>query len=151
AEAALAQGRKTEAETLLARCVTLAPDFQSARFNYATVLLQLGDMPASLVQVEQLLEADPRNPVFRRLKAKVLYALGNHENSAACWRSLLDDYPDRPECWVGYGNAMRSLARSAESVAAYRKAIEIRPTQGVAYWSLANLKTFRFDDAMIRQ
>ena len=38
------------------------------------------------------------------------------------------------------------MGRTAESIAAYRKSIELLPSLGESYWSLANLKTFRFDD-----
>src|SRR5437868_1100913 len=143
AEAATRQGRKTDAESLLARCVTLAPDFASARFNYANALLQVNKADAALEQLDELLSKQPRNPLFRRVKAKALDAAGNFEASVTCWRALTEDYPDRPECWVNYGHSLRSLGLSQQSVIAYRKAIEICPEHGAAYWSLANLKTFR--------
>jgi tetratricopeptide (TPR) repeat protein len=38
------------------------------------------------------------------------------------------------------------MGRLDESIEAYRKSIELRPATGEAYWSLANLKTFRFGD-----
>ena len=38
---------------------------------------------------------------------------------------------------------------SAESVDAYRRAIELQPTLGEAWWSLANLKSIRFGAADI--
>jgi tetratricopeptide (TPR) repeat protein len=45
---------------------------------------------------------------------------------------------------------LRSVGRQDECVAAYRKAIALLPTFGGAYWSLANLKTFRFTDDEIK-
>jgi tetratricopeptide (TPR) repeat protein len=44
---------------------------------------------------------------------------------------------------------LKTIGRQSEGIAAYRKAIEIRPAFGEAWWSLANLKTVRFDDADI--
>ena len=32
------------------------------------------------------------------------------------------------------------------AIAAYRSSIEVRPLHAEAYWSLANLKTFRFEE-----
>ena len=45
---------------------------------------------------------------------------------------------------MSLGHALRTEGRHDESVAAYRRAISMEPTLGEAYWSLANLKTFRF-------
>ncbi len=39
---------------------------------------------------------------------------------------------------------LKTEGESEQSIAAYRCAIEMRPCLGEAYWSLANLKTFRF-------
>jgi tetratricopeptide (TPR) repeat protein len=39
------------------------------------------------------------------------------------------------------------VGRQADSVAAYRKALDLAPTLGEVWWSLANLKTVRFTDA----
>ena len=51
---------------------------------------------------------------------------------------------------MSYGHALKTAGRQADSVAAYRRAIAMEPTLGEAYWSLANLKTFRFSDADVR-
>jgi tetratricopeptide (TPR) repeat protein len=42
---------------------------------------------------------------------------------------------------------LKTVGRQAEGIAAYRKAIELQPTLGDAWWSLANLKTVRFDES----
>jgi tetratricopeptide (TPR) repeat protein len=42
---------------------------------------------------------------------------------------------------------LKTVGEQSESVAAYRRAIGINPWLGEAWWSLANLKTIRFDDA----
>ena len=52
-------------------------------------------------------------------------------------------------CWLSYGHMLKTVGRQAEGVAAYRKAIELKPALGEAWWSLANLKTVKFDDADI--
>ena len=47
---------------------------------------------------------------------------------------------------MSYGHALKSKGREAESVAAYKKSIELLPSLGEAYWSLANLKTSPFTE-----
>jgi hypothetical protein len=50
---------------------------------------------------------------------------------------------------MSYGHMLKTVGRQAEGVTAYRKAIEMKPTLGEAWWSLANLKTVRFDESDI--
>ena len=44
----------------------------------------------------------------------------------------------------------RLVDEAREAIAAYREAIRLRPTFGEAYWSLANLKTYRFNDTELQ-
>jgi predicted Zn-dependent protease len=52
----------SDAQTLLERCLDLAPGFDAARHNYAVVLHRQSKPAAALPQVEQLLRRDPRHP-----------------------------------------------------------------------------------------
>jgi tetratricopeptide (TPR) repeat protein len=45
---------------------------------------------------------------------------------------------------LSYGHVLKTAGTQEESITAYRRAIELDPGFGDAYWSLANLKTFRF-------
>jgi hypothetical protein len=62
---------------------------------------------------------------------------------------VLADYPNNARVWMSYGHALKTTNRSSECVQTYRKSIELAPHLGEAYWSLANLKTFRFTPADI--
>jgi tetratricopeptide (TPR) repeat protein len=46
---------------------------------------------------------------------------------------------------MSYGHALKAIGRQADCIAAYKKSIALAPTLGEAYWSLANLKTVRFE------
>lgn len=151
ADAALRLERKIDAEELLARCVAEAPGFDAARFNYADALRQMNKPIAAMAQLDVLLGKAPRNPLYRDLQAVLLSTLGQHEDSLACRRSLLEDYPGSANVLVTYAHALRTMGFQDECIAAYRKAIGISPTLGTAWWGLANLKTFRFTPADIEQ
>jgi tetratricopeptide (TPR) repeat protein len=51
--------------------------------------------------------------------------------------------------WLSYGHALKTAGQTERAIAAYSRCIELDEDFGEAYWSLANLKTFRFDDAQI--
>jgi tetratricopeptide (TPR) repeat protein len=145
------QGRNADAEALLAQCVELAPDQASPRFSYVNVLLQANKPETALKEIELLLKQEPRNPLFRRLEAVALEAINDYAGAAAVWLGLTEDYPARLECWLRYGHSLRGMGARDESLAAYRKVIELNPSFGGAWWALADLKSFRFTDAEIEQ
>jgi predicted Zn-dependent protease len=136
-----------EAEELLARCLELAPNFDAARHNYALVLNRQGKADRALPEVERLLAKQPRNPGYRNLHAAVLANLGDYLGSIRVYEGVLREFPEQPKVWMSYGHSLKTTGRSADSIAAYRRAIAMEPTLGEAWWSLANLKTFRFSDA----
>jgi tetratricopeptide (TPR) repeat protein len=147
AEVAARLGRYPDAENLLARCLDLAPGFSAARQNYAMVLHRQNKPEAALAQVERLLTDDSRNPGYRNLKAAILGRIGEYAASIEHYRGVLADYPNQAKVWMSLGHALKTAGNHAESIDAYLKTIERAPHLGEAYWSLANLKTFRFSAA----
>jgi len=153
AEVAARLERYSESEKLLVRCLELAPGFDAARRNLATVLHRQYKEVAALEQAEQLLAKDPRDPNCRNLKATILGGLGRYEESIQLYAGILAEYPEQQLVWLNYGHALKTAGRQKEGVAAYRRCIALAPGSGAAYWGLANLKTFRFtpaDEAAMR-
>jgi tetratricopeptide (TPR) repeat protein len=144
AEVAARLERYSDSEKLLVRCLELAPGFSAARRNYATVLHRQYKDVAALEEVERLLAKDPHDPTCRNLKAAILGGLGRYEESIELYAGVLADYPQQEKVWLNYGHALKTAGRQEEGIAAYRRCIALAPNSGAAYWSLANLKTFRF-------
>jgi tetratricopeptide (TPR) repeat protein len=149
AETGARLGRYEDAEKLLARCLELAPGFDAARHNYASVLYRENKQAEAIAQTELLLARDPRNPNYRSLRAAALARIGDQEQAVACYEALLKDFPEQPAAWLSYGHTLKAVGRQTDCIAAYRKAIALKPGFGEAWWSLANLKTFRFPDAEV--
>ena len=148
-ETTLKLGHKEKAETLLARCVAAAPDYEAGRFSYASTLYQRNRLDAALAQLEKLLAADPRNVLFLDLRAAVLTAMGRHHDSMLCRRQLAEDHPNSAELWVKHGKALRSIGEGGAAVDALKRAIALRLSCGNAWWTLADMKTWRFSESEI--
>jgi len=142
-------GRLNDAEALLRRCLELAPDFHMARLNYANLLFKKLRYEPALVEVNKLIEVLPDHPSHWMLKASILGRIGDHEEAIEIYQKILSDYPNQGGGWLSLGHALKTVGRQDEAIEAYRKAIELKPGVGESYWSLANLKTFRFDDDTI--
>jgi tetratricopeptide (TPR) repeat protein len=150
AEVAARLERYADSEKLLLRCLELAPGFAAARRNLATVLHRQYKEVAALEEVERLLAKDPHDPTCRNLKAAILGGLGRYQESIELYAGVLADYPRQEKVWLNYGHALKTAGRQEEGIAAYRRCIELAPRSGAAYWSLANLKTFRFRPEDVR-
>ena len=140
-----------DAETLLERLLELAPDYQAARFDYARVLLDRHRDAKALGELEKLLEADPQNRSYRAAAASARVGLGDAQGAVRRYRELLAETPQAPELHLSVAHALKTLGQQAQAVASYRTAATLRPSYGDAYWSLANLKTYRFADAELSQ
>jgi tetratricopeptide (TPR) repeat protein len=136
-----------ESQELLERCLALAPSFEAARQNYAAVLNRQAKPAEALPQAERLLASDPANPGYLNLKAAILANLGDYRGSIAVYQGVLERHPRQPKVWMSLGHALKTEGRHEEAVSAYRRAISMQATLGEAFWSMANLKTFRFTAA----
>jgi len=138
-----------DAEVLLEAVLTLAPDYHAARIDYAQVLLDRHKYAHAQAQIEQLLKDDPGNRLVRTLHATTCVGLGEHEKAIGLYRSLLVDAPRAADVHLSIAHALKTLGRRDEAVDSYHAAAAAHPGYGDAYWSLANLKTYRFSDAEI--
>lgn len=146
AELAARIGRMADSENLLRRALELAPGFTAARANLATVLHKQQRSAEAIEQLEAIEREGAFNLGHASLKAAALGRIGGHDEALRLYRILLEHRPDEPKLWMSYGHILKTVGEQSESVAAYRRAIAIRPTLGEVWWSLANLKTVRFDD-----
>ncbi|MGH6886678.1 MAG: sulfotransferase, partial [Geminicoccales bacterium] len=126
------------------RALELAPGFRPARYQLAVLLHRRNEPADALAEVERLLAADSRNPGYRNLAAVILSRVGEYERSSRMYAELVQEYPSNAKVWLSYGHVLKTEGRLDESIAAYRRSIAHDPAFGEAWWSLANLKTFRF-------
>lgn len=147
AEVAMRVGRDEDARSLLERALELAPGFAPARYQLAVVLHRRNEPSQALAEIERLLAADPRNPAYRNLAAVILSRVGEYERSSRMYAELLKEYPANAKVWLSWGHVLKTEGRQEDCIGAYRNALERDPAFGEAYWSLANLKTFRFTEA----
>jgi tetratricopeptide (TPR) repeat protein len=96
--------------------------------------------------VEQLLEAEPDKFTLLVLKGAILTKMGDYERALPLYEFLLSRFPARPKISLYYGHALKTVGKQQEAIEAYRQAISQQPSFGDAWWSLGNLKTYRFDD-----
>jgi tetratricopeptide (TPR) repeat protein len=137
-----------DAELLLAAVLERAPDYAAARHDYASVLMARHKYREARAELGRLLGGDPGNRELRTLAAAATAGLGEHEEALRLYRALLPEAEGREaaDLHLSAAHALKTLGQQAEAVEEYRAAARARPGFGEAYWSLANLKTYRFTD-----
>jgi tetratricopeptide (TPR) repeat protein len=149
AEAVLRQDRHAEAEELLLGAIVADPDLHAARHALVTVLLMRRKNADAFAHIDAVIAREPRNAAHRALKAMAHAWVGQHAQAAKEYELVLAAGPTQPGPWLAHAHTLRTLGRGDDAVAAYRKAIERFPKLGEPYWSLANVKTFRFDESEV--
>jgi tetratricopeptide (TPR) repeat protein len=140
-----------DAEFLLESVLAFAPDYHLARFDYVRVLLQRHRNAKALEESKILLRAEPENRDFRAVYATSCLSLADYDEALRVYQALAEEAPEAPNLHLSIGHALKTLGRQQEAIAAYWSAAGVNPSFGDAYWSLANLKTYRFADDAIAQ
>ncbi len=146
----LAREAPDEAELLLRNVLDLAPDYHAARFDHGMVLLQTQKPRLARQEADRLLAQDPDNREFLKLHAAACVGLGDYEAVIDLYARLLDGQgtvgAEVADLRLWRANALKVVGRQAEAIADYHAALAARPDYGVAWFSLGNLKTYRFTE-----
>lgn len=145
AQLGLALNVLDDAEFLLESALAFEPDNAFVRYDYVTVLARRQKFAQALEQAGQLRQAQPGNPSFEMAYANQCMAAGHFDQALAVYDQVLASLPDHPGVHLSRGHALKTTGDRAGAIAAYRAAARSRPAFGDAWWSLANLKTYRFD------
>jgi tetratricopeptide (TPR) repeat protein len=137
-----------DAEALLEAVLKLAPDYRAARADYARVLLKRHKHLRSRQELERLLELEPANREYLQGYAAACVGLGDYEPLISLYSRLLGDASaaaaQTADLHLWMGHSLKTTGRQPQAIEEYRAAAAARAEFGEAWWSLANLKTYRF-------
>ncbi|HEY2480594.1 MAG TPA: tetratricopeptide repeat protein, partial [Caulobacteraceae bacterium] len=134
----------SKAESVLRGCLSKAPEFYNARVCLTQVLFAQHRFVDAATELDRLLARDANDTRCQMMRATVAASIGRHDDVLALTATVVEAFPDQPRARLVHANALRTLGRMTEALAAYLKVLELDPDFAEAYWSLANLKTYRF-------
>jgi tetratricopeptide (TPR) repeat protein len=140
-----------EAELLLEAALRLAPNYVAARLDHVRVLIDEQKYSRARQEIDALLKIEPGNSYYLSLQAAACVGLGEHEQAIALYRQLLAAPQRSADLHVSLGHALQTVGQQKEATESYQNAAIVRPSFGDAWWSLANLKTYRFSQSQIGQ
>jgi tetratricopeptide (TPR) repeat protein len=138
-----------EAEFLLESAMVLEPDNSGAHLDYVHILGKRQKLDEALEQATLLRNKSPNNPQIEMLYANQNLTVGNFDEALAVYRERAERTPNNPGIHLTLGHALKTTGQQKDAIEAYTQAYRIKPDFGDAYWSLANLKTYKFDSDQI--
>jgi len=149
AEIGVRLGALEEAEFLLESAVVFEPDNLAARIDYVRVLGRRQKFTLAREQALALRKEQPNNPQLISLHAVQCLQAGDYDAALEGFSAVLEQLPGDPVTLTARGHALKTLGDTDEAVRAFRTAIEANHRYGEAWYALANLKTYRFNDSDI--
>ena len=139
------------AEEMLELALEVQPQFHDARIDLASEMQRQSRPNEALEQVDRVLSGEPGNRAALNIKAAALSRAGSYDGSLAIYQRLIEEAPEDASLWSSYGHVLKTVGRSDEGLQAMRKAVEMDPASGTAWWHLSNLKVARFSPEDLRQ
>ncbi|MCP4271765.1 MAG: tetratricopeptide repeat protein [Gammaproteobacteria bacterium] len=143
------QKRFSEAEPLLRRAVEKAPDFNQAWHDLFTVQYEQEKHTDAIKSAIALTKLKPNDIKPRVMLASAHAGAGEHQMAVQLFDKALEIAPGYVGALCSKGNSCRTIGDQEGAIAAFRKSIEVNPLHTEPYWSLANLKTFRFEQSEV--
>ena len=138
-----------DAEVLLEKALRIAPDFYQGWMDLGHARQEQDRTDAALDAFRRAIKVEPGKPNGYAASGTALGMAGRHEEAIGYFDQAIERDERHAGALAGLGHVLKTIGRQDEAVAAYRRCIEHNPSFGEAWWSLANLKTFRFSDEEI--
>ena len=139
------------AEILFIRAIQLNPNFILLWENLAKCYRLQNKLEHAKKAFKNLLKLDPKNDEAMGALGTIYIRLSNFDEGIQIYNNIINRNANRPRVHLSLGHAHKTVGNRKESEQAYLNAINYFPLCGEAYWSLANLKTYKFSDNQIIQ
>jgi tetratricopeptide (TPR) repeat protein len=135
-----------EAEALLRRAISIAPDFHQALGNLGKILVDNNKHVEAIEIYQRLLKLKPNDDDAWAGYGRALAQAGRVKDAEEAYCKSLALNSKAPSVHMARAHMLKTLGSQKEALKAYRKSIEHNPALGESYWSMANLKVFQFAD-----
>ncbi len=135
-----------DAEMLLERALELAPDYYQGWMDIGMARQEQDKTDAAIEAYERVTRLKPHKPHGYTSAGTVYAMIGKHDEAMERFEKAIEVEPGNFGALSGMGHVLKTIGKQDEAIARYRECVEHNPDHGETWWSLANLKTFRFTD-----
>ena len=151
AEIANRLGYFDDAEILLENAVKFSPNDGELRMKYAMILRKKQKFAKTMEQVNILCDQFPENLSYQAQKASEIMQNGDHSQAIELFESIIEKNKFNFSALTSKGHAEKTLGKTDDAIESYKSAYKIKQDHGEAYFSLSNLKTYKFSNSELDQ
>ena len=151
AEIANRLGYFDDAEILLENAVKFSPNDGELRMKYAMILRKKQKFAKTMEQVNILCDQFPENLSYQAQKASEIMQNGDHSQAIELFESIIEKNKFIFSALTSKGHAEKTLGKTDNAIKSYKSAYKIKQDHGEAYFSLSNLKTYKFSNSELDQ
>jgi tetratricopeptide (TPR) repeat protein len=149
AAVSLAADVPADAERLLRHALRQSEHLPLAYRGLGPVLLALGRVEEAEAAAQHLRKIEPESPQTWILLATVASRFMRQEQALEAYQRAAQYQPGDIRLLLSIGHVRKSLGQRAESEASYKEVLAADPANAEAWWSLADLKSYLFEDAEV--
>lgn len=139
-----------DAEFLLESCLEFEPNNLNSLIQYVDILIKRQKYGSALENAKKMYKQYPDAIDAQLTYAVTLQQTDNQDEALELYKKLLDKHPASYHVYLSIGHLYKNFGSIDKSIKSYKQSYKINNQCGEAYWSLANLKTYKFDDKEIR-
>jgi len=138
AESAISMWELDEAECMLRRVIERAPTFLRALMLMVKCLKRQSRPMDAIAIAEGIIARKPDNlPALTNL-TQLRSEVGDLDKAIEASERILAVEPGEADRWVHHAHHLRVLGSKGEAQQSFRRALELKPHSGAAWWGLAN-------------
>jgi tetratricopeptide (TPR) repeat protein len=138
-----------DSEFLLESCLVFEPDNIDLSIEYINLLIKRQKYSNALKHAKKLYMEHPDHISVQFTYAITLQQTDNQDEALSLYKEILKTNPKNPQLYLSKGHLYKNFGFIDDSINSYKKAYKLNKTFGDSYWSLANLKTYTFNDKEI--
>lgn len=132
------------AEALIKKAIALRPGSPVSHNNLGFCYLRQQKFEDAVQSMNKAILLEPQKAEWHHSLGNTLQEWGKGEEAKASFERALAIEPDNPNTLLAYGLVLQYLGAD-ETIEAFKNGISKHPNMGEFYFSLSNLKTYRFE------
>ena len=141
------QGEGEAAAATMRRALALRPDDALYLNTLGSILTEIGDHDDAIAALRRACELDSRLAVAWFNLGIALTRSMRPAEAITALRRVLALAPDHVDAQCMLADQLKASGRTDEAAAEFRSVLARRPTAGMAWWGLADIKTIRFAES----
>ena len=139
-----------DAEFLLESALLFDPDNSKIKYDYINILTKRQKYGEALEHAQKFYNEERKNINAMKLLSTALFRTDRYKEAIDIYNQILKLEPNNTDVMLSMGHLYKTSGEIKKSINSYKKAYKTDKYFGDSYWSLANLKTYKFSESEVK-